>query len=551
MVRLRDRIRAFLHPGARSERQEFQQIPPPRMNDVALAMKSVIRAGYDSIRQTPENSRHWQWADHRAADSTANPSARITLRSQSRYELHENNSYGRGMVDTVVSDTIGTGPRLQITQFAQNVNQEIEKAWSRWSCAVGLTDKLATIRTAKLVDGEVVCRFINNLTIEDAVQLDLQLIECDQLRSPRFELETGENYVDGVHLDRFGNPYAYDILRHHPGADYWNGVNSLDHDTYSYSQIIHAFRAFRPGQHRGIPEFAPALPLFAFLRRFTLATVSAAETAASVSQVIETDAPIPEELESEYAASTFDKYLDTIPIDRNSATVLPNMWKLKQFAAEHPTTTYKMFKRELIGEIGRCLCIPVNIAAADSGESNYSSARFDWLGYERIIKREQEFLNRVVMDRIFAEWLLEAALTGAIPQRAASIVIRQYDAMGRRGMANQIEHSWYWDGLRDADQKDAADAQKVRLQNGSTHRAREYAIQGLDIEVEDTKAAESFGVSVEDYRRMVLASVFTNGNLITQANDLANGQEMDQSDEQETDEGAEAGDEADQRAAAR
>lgn len=534
------------------EQGSLGKLPPPQMNDMSLAIRSVIRGSYDSVKRTPENTRHWQWADHRAADSSSNPSVRIALRSQSRYELHENNSYGRGMVETVVSDTIGTGPRLQITQFSRSLNQEIEKSWSQWACAIGLTDKLSTIRTAKLVDGEAVIRFINNLTVEDAVQLDLQLIECDQLRSPRFELETSENYVDGVHLDRFGNPYAYDILRHHPGADYWYGANTLDFDTYSYEQVVHAFRAFRPGQHRGIPEFAPALPLFAFLRRFTLATVSAAETAAAVSQVIETDAPIPEELETEYAASTFEKYLDTIPIDRNSATVLPNMWKLKQFAAEHPTTTYKMFKRELIGEIGRCLGIPVNIAASDSGESNYSSARFDWLGYERIIKREQEFLSRVIMDRIFAEWLLEASLAGSIPQRAANLIVRQYDLFGRRGMANKIEHAWYWDGLRDADAKDAADAQKIRLQNGSTHRAREYAVQGLDIEVEDTKAAESFGVTVEEYRRMVLASVFTNGNLLTQANEIANGQQPgDQTDDEETEEGEEAGEQSDSRAAAR
>ena len=36
----------------------------------------------------------------------------------------------------------------------------------------------------------------------------------------------------------------------------------------------------RPGQARGIPDITPALPLFAQLRRFTLAVLAAAETAA-------------------------------------------------------------------------------------------------------------------------------------------------------------------------------------------------------------------------------------------------------------------------------
>ena len=524
MAGLRRRISAFLNPP---QVAPPPRVSPPQMDDMGLAVRSLIRGGYDAVARTPENARHWQWADRRDADASSNPEVRIALRSQSRYELQENNSYGRGIVDTVVTDTVGTGPRLQFTQFSLNVNQEVEKAFMRWAMATDLGEKLAVIRTAKLVDGEAVVRFINNMTVEDPVSLDLQLIECDQLSSPTFEYTVSNRYVDGVHLDRFGNPYAYDILRNHPGAQTWDSPNFGDFDTYKYNQIIHSFKCNRPGQHRGIPEFAPALPLFAFLRRFTLATVSAAETAASVSQVVETDAPIPEELETEYAAATFGKYLDSIPVDRNSATVLPNMWKLKQFAAEHPTTTYAMFKRELIAEIGRCLCVPVNIASGDSGPSNYSSARFDWLGYERKVKSEQAYFNNRILDRILAEWLVEAALVGAIPRRAASQVLSLFDQWGRRGMVSQIAHSWYWDGLRDADAKDAADAQKIRLQNGSTHRAREYAVQGLDVEVEDRTAAESFGVPVKEYRKWVMASVFTNGNLLAQEADAAKSKSND------------------------
>jgi lambda family phage portal protein len=512
------------------------------MNDVQMAMRDTIRASYDVTRSTPENTRHWLNADRYSADTSLRPEVRESIRSYARYELIENNSYGAGMVDTVVNDTVSTGPRLQVTQFSKGVNHEIEEAWVRWASAVDLTGDLTTIRTAKLVDGEAVVRFINNVNVEDPVQLDLQLIECDQLRSPKFLSEISDTYVDGVHLDRFGNPFAYDLLRHHPGGHYWEAVDHFAYDTYGYDQIIHLYKRKRPGQHRGLSEFTAALPLFAFLRRFTLATVSAAETAASVSQVIETDAPLPEELETEYAATTFEKFMDTIPVDRNSATVLPNMWKLKQFAAEHPTTTYQMFKREIIGEIGRCMCIPVNISTADSGDSNFSSAKFDWLGYERSILKEQSYLACCLLDRIYAEWLLEASLVGAIPKSAANVVIREFDRWGRRGMSNRVRHAWYWDGLRDADAKDAADAQKVRLQNGSTNRAREYALQGLDIEVEDEKAAQSFGVSVEEYREMVMASVFTNGNLLMQQQNENAGESNDpvEKDEEETEQPAES-----------
>jgi len=55
--------------------------------------------------------------------------------------------------------------------------------------------------------------------------------------------------------------------------------------------VVHWFRSDRPGQHRGIPEITPALPLFAQLRRYTLAVIAAAETAADFAAVLFTDAP--------------------------------------------------------------------------------------------------------------------------------------------------------------------------------------------------------------------------------------------------------------------
>lgn len=501
-----------------------------------------IRASYDSVARTVENARHWQWADYLSADSALRTDVRQMIRSQARYEIQENNCYGLGLATTLVTDTIGTGPRIQISAFSQTENQKIEFAFHNWMRAVGLCDKLATIRMAKLVDGEAVARFVTNILVDDPVSLDLQLIECDQLASPNFEAIVTDKYVDGVILDRFGNPIAYDILKHHPGSNYGWSANQFEFDRYSATQIIHAFKCNRPGQHRGVSEFAPALPLFAFLRRFTLATVSAAETAASVSQVITTDAPIPDELEEEFSAATFDKFMEAIPIDRNSATVLPNMWKMQQFAAEHPVTTYQMFKRELVSEIGRTIGMPANIALADSGQSNYSSARFDHLGYERTIKREQNYLSRVVLDRVFAEWLLEASLVGAVSSRVRDKVLLYNDRFGRRGLASQIEHAWHWDGLRDADQRSAAQAERVKMQNGTTHRARAYAEQGLDVEVEDLKAAESLGMTVDKYREWVAASIFTNGNLINQQpgeqNDEAPTEDSD-SEEAETEATAE------------
>jgi capsid protein len=55
--------------------------------------------------------------------------------------------------------------------------------------------------------------------------------------------------------------------------------------------VLHWFTPDRFGQLRGIPEITPALPLFAQLRRYTLATLTAAEIAAMLAGVMQTNLP--------------------------------------------------------------------------------------------------------------------------------------------------------------------------------------------------------------------------------------------------------------------
>lgn len=486
-------------------------------SEIQAAARSFIRASYDVAARTPENMRHWQWVDNLSADAALSPEVRKTVREQARYEVLQNNSYGIGIANTLIHDTIGTGPRLQTQTLNPADNKIVDTEFGYWAKAVNLREKLSTLRMAKMIDGEAIARFTTNLLSGEPVSVDLLLIECDQLTSPDAR-EDSPIYVDGVHLDRFGFPWAYDILNEHPGSNNAWSARSGSYNTYGYQQVLHYFRKDRPGQHRGISEFVAALPLFALLRRYTLAVTTCAETAANVSQVIETDTPLPDDegLQKEYAIATFGKFLDTVPINRNSAMVLPNQWKLKQFVAEQPTTTYAMFKTELINEIARVINMPRNKATADSAGYNYASGRLDHLSYQRSVAVEQAAIGDEILDRIFAEWLVEAALMGIIPKRLANYVM-QYDAQyGRRGLASRIPHAWYWDGFEEADREAAANAEKTQLASGTNHRAAIYAARGQDIDVEDEKAAEGLGVTVQQYRQMVASSIFTNGNAFAQ-----------------------------------
>jgi len=429
--------------------------PSPRRH------RTFVRARYDAATTSDNNRRHWANADGLSANAANSPQVRRTLRNRTRYEV-ANNSYARGIVLTLANDTIGTGPRLQMLTGATDVNTQIERAFSEWSTAVRLPEKLRTLRMAKAEDGEGFGVLFNNRALSTPVQLDLKLLEADQVSTPSIQTGT-RNAVDGIVFDSQGNPLEYHLLKQHPGES--GSANSQQFDRIAADAVIHYFRIDRPGQMRGVPELTAALPLFALLRDYTLATLDAAKAAANVSGVLYTDAPANGE-------SADVEPLDSIELERNSLLTMPGGWKMGQVHAEQPTSTFAEFKREILNEIARCLSMPFNIAAGNSSGYNYASGRLDHQTYFKMIRVEQSQLAVSVLDRLFSVWLHEAKrVDGLLP-----LVTRRDDFVA--------PHQWFWDGFEHVDPNKEANAQATRLQSHTTTLAEEYAKKGRDWETE-------------------------------------------------------------------
>ena len=279
-------------------------------------------------------------------------------------------------------------------------------------------------------------------------------------------------------FDGSGNPVEYHVLRRHPG-DQRGIIGSLAYDRIPAEDVIHYFRLDRPGQHRGIPDLTPALPLFAQLRRYTLAVIAAAETAADFAAVLYSDAP------PDADDNTQPEPMDMIELEQRMATVLPNGWKLGQIQAEQPSTTYADFKRELLNEIARCLNMPFNVAAANSSAYNYASGRLDHQTYFKSLRVEQDQIEDVVLDRALLAWLDEA------------VRIENYLPQSLRMVGADFPHQWFWDGQEHVDPAKEATAQATRLQSNTTTLAAEYAKAGLDWESELRQRAREVALQRE------------------------------------------------------
>ncbi len=444
---LSNRPRRAVRPsiGGSVFRQPFSS--PPRVN-----------ARYDAAVTSDDNRKHWAAADSLSAKTANSASVRRTLRNRARYEI-ANNSYARGISLTLANDIVGTGPRLQMLTEDPSANRIIEREFGRWSNAIGLAEKLRTMKLACCGDGEAFGILTSNPCVQAPVQLDLMLVEADQVTIP-FGVTGYANYIDGIQFDSFGNPVLYHVLKSHPGD---TGTTWGEFATVPAGAMLHLFRVDRPGQVRGIPEITPALPLFAQLRRFTLAVIAAAETAADFAGILYTDSPANGEAD---AAEPFEP----IELEKRALLTMPGGWRMAQLEAQQPCSTYREFKHEILNEIARCLSMPFNIASGNSSTYNYASGRMDHQVYGKSIRVDQSNMARVVLDRILSAWLNEAILIeGFLPQ-----TVRTTTFTG--------EHQWFFDGQEHVDPLKEANAQATRLSNHTTTLAYEYARQGRDWE---------------------------------------------------------------------
>jgi len=434
--------------------------PLPRPRAPAPQSFADAQAGFDAAKTTDYNKRHWANADALSADAVASPSVRKKLRNRARYEV-ANNSYAKGIVLTLANYCVSTGPTLQILDDDKDATGEVEYEFLSWCKAINLAAKLRTLRMARAQDGEAFAMLTYNPSVPHPVKLDVAIVECDRVSDNHSTIDAKN--ADGIQFDGFGNPVTYRVLRSHPGDALF--ATPMAADIVPASSMIHTFRQDRPGQRRGIPEITPALPLYALLRRYTLATTLAAESAANMAGWLYTDQLA--EQETAIEAEPFE----AVNLEPNMFTVAPYGYKALQMKAEQPTTVYSDFKREIVNEIARCLNMPYNIAACNSSDYNYASGRLDYQVFYAGLMVDRHDLSINGCDRILDAW-----------KREASNVWAYLPELSRLGPS--FRYRWMWPGFPKADPLKEAHAFKILHECGGDTLANNYGLDGRDWEPE-------------------------------------------------------------------
>jgi lambda family phage portal protein len=192
------------------------------------------------------------------------------IRDRSR-DAVRNDWTGAAGVQRWKTNLIGTGiqPRFRaITNHAKR--RRYQQLWANWckqSDADGILNfygQQALATGSWLESGEVFCRLrYRRANAGMAVPLQLQLIEADfvpMLDADSYSgLPKGNRIRSGIELNNSGQRVAYWVYKEHPADGVSTVVDMSQLIRVPADQMLHIFEPKRPGQLRGVPDFAPVL----------------------------------------------------------------------------------------------------------------------------------------------------------------------------------------------------------------------------------------------------------------------------------------------------
>ena len=446
---------------------------------------ALIKATFDVAQTTADNRNHWTNADGLSSRASMSHAVRRVVRLRSRYEA-QNNSWYAGILRTAVNHIVGSGPRLQILFVNAKANRRLEAAFRKWALEIDLVDTLRTLCETYWRDGEAfVMRSYRPQN--HPIDLDVRIFEADQVSNPWTAGAYDDAFVDdGIRFDRSTNELLFYVYDHHPGGNV--PLSTMDGRWYSSKEVLHLFRAERPGQTRGVPRATPALQTLPIMRRQELATLYSAETAANFAMYLKSNSP---SIDPSSSPADFAE----IELTRNMLTTLPAGWEIGQVEPKQPGPLYEMFQRQALQSFSRCTNMPYTLAAGTGKDANFSSFKGDMKNvWEPEVQCEQNRIQNTILEPIF-QWFLESAV----------FVPGLLDGLPP---IKHLDYKWHWPPLPELDMVEAASAAEIRLKTGLSTLTEEHARRGQDWDVESVRAAADFGVPVEIYKQALFGIMF-------------------------------------------
>lgn len=332
----------------------------------------------------------------RAPTTSANAETELslhTLRNRSR-DLRRNSAYISRAVQVITANTIGKGIRVQFNGRNDRQTQRIRELWNQWAMTQNIDfegrmdlNSIQDLAMDAIVEsGEILIRRRRvKPTESNPFPVQLQMLESDFINdalSSIFITENGNTVLQGIEFDENGRRVSYKIYKEHPGSAYLKlDGSTFDYVTINAEDMIHAFRADRPGQIRGVPWAAPVMINIKDLEDYEDTQLVRQKIAACFTAFV-----IDQETGNGLSQTEVDE------LERFEPGMIEKLSAGKQVVMANPPTVenYKEYITTMLHKIATGMGISYESLTGDLSEVNFSSARMGWLEMSRNIKKWQD-----------------------------------------------------------------------------------------------------------------------------------------------------------------
>ncbi len=360
-------------------------------------------------------------------------------------DLERNNPIAHGIIETMDTNVIGTGLKMQSRikrrflgmsdEEAEVWQENVEREFQLWADDARHCDAASKLNFASaqmlayistLISGDV---FVTLPFLERPglpYNLKLNFIEADRVRNPMGKPET-DKIAGGIEVDDYGSPLYYYITKTHPGGfsfgvkNSWETVRAFGEAT-GRRNVLHLYEMKRPGQRRGIPALAPVIETLKQLGRYSDAEIMAAVVSAFLTVFIKS-----ENNEMDNAWEDYDddgELLDSEAKEaaETSADLSLGSGALARLAPgedietvnpSRPNSNFGPFFDSFCQQIGASLGIGYELVVKQFRNS-YSASRAALLEAGKKFKKSRKWTVDNFCQPVFEEWLAEAVANGRI-----------------------------------------------------------------------------------------------------------------------------------------
>jgi lambda family phage portal protein len=222
---------------------------------------------------------------------------------------------------------------------------------------------------------------------------------------------SGQNQVvEGVEYSQIGQVVAYHLYDHHPGDLTWWSRRQLQSRRVPADDILHIYRADRPGQMRGVPWLAPVMLTLGEISDYQEAQILKQRMAALLAGVVE----------SEDEASVFQgSGLESLA---PGAIVGLKPGQKINWTQPPAVDDYENFMRSALQAVAMGIGVTFEALAGDLRGVNFSSGRMGRMEMDRLVEQWQQFVMIQQFCAGVARWFTEAwGLDPSLPKGAFEI----------------------------------------------------------------------------------------------------------------------------------